>query len=58
MKYEVIETNHNINDLVGIVGDKTVRFIGYVSRKKYPEDFRLVEFYDAESEKVITYSLR
>ena len=55
MKYEVIETNYNINDLVGIVGDKIVHLAGYVSEKKYPVDFRLVEFYDAESEEVITF---
>ena len=55
MKYEVIDTNYNINDLVGIVGDKTIRFTGYVSRKKYPEHLRLVEFYDAEKEEVITF---
>ena len=40
---------------MGIVGDKTIRFTGYVSRKKYPEDLRLVEFYDAEKEDVITF---
>ena len=55
MKYEVIETNYNINDLVGIVGDKIIHLAGYVSEKKYPVDFRLVEFYDAESEEVITF---
>lgn len=55
MKYEVIETNHNINDLVGIVGDKIIHLAGYVSEKKYPVDLRLVEFYDAESEEVITF---
>ena len=55
MKYEVIETNYNINDHVGIVGDKIIHLVGYVSEKKYPVDFRLVEFYDAESEEVITF---
>ena len=55
MKYEVVDTNYNINDFVGIVGDKTIRFTGYASRKKYPEDLRLVEFYDAEKEEVITF---
>ena len=34
--------------LVGIVGDKTIHLSGYVSEKKYPEDLRLIEFYDAE----------
>jgi len=55
MKYEVVDTNYNINDLVGIVGDRTVHFAGYVSEKKCPEDLRLVEFYDAEKEEVITF---
>ena len=55
MKYEVVDTNYNINDLVGIVGDRTVHLAGYVSEKKYPEDLRLVGFYDAEKEEVITF---
>lgn len=55
MKYEVVETNYNINDLVGIVGDKTIRFTGYASRKKYPKDLRIVEFYNAEKEEVIIF---
>ena len=55
MKYEVVDTNYNINDLVGIVGDRIVHLAGYVSEKKYPEDLRLIEFYDAEKEEVITF---
>ena len=56
MKYEeVVETNYNINDLVGIVGDKTIRFTGYASRKKYPKDLRFVESYGAEKEEVIIF---
>jgi hypothetical protein len=55
MKYEVVDTNYNINDLVGIVGDRVVHLAGYISEKKYPEDLRLIEFYDAEKEEVITF---
>lgn len=55
MKYEVVDTNYNINDLVGIVGDRIVHLAGYISEKKYPEDLRLIEFYDAEKEEVITF---
>ena len=50
MKYEVVDTNYNINDLVGIVGDRTVHLAGYVSEKKCPEDLCLIEFYDDEKE--------
>jgi len=53
MKYEVVDTNININDLVGIVGDNVIRLADYVS--KYPIDFRLVELYDVENEYVITF---
>ena len=55
MKYEVVDINYNINDLVGIIGDRTVHLAGYVSEKKYPEDLRMVEFYDAEKEEVIAF---
>ena len=53
MKYEVVDINYNINDLVGIIGDRTVHLSGYVSEKKYPEDLRMVEFYDAEKERLL-----
>ena len=45
----------NANDLVGIVGDKTIHLSGYVSEKKYSEDLRLIEFYDVEKDEVITF---
>lgn len=55
MKYEVVDTNYNANDMAGIVGDQTVRLSGYASGKKYPEDLRLVKFYDAEKDEVISF---
>lgn len=55
MKYEAVDTNYNINDLVGIVGDQTIRLTGYASSKKYPEKLRLVKFYDAGKGEVITF---
>ena len=42
MKYEVVGIYYNSNDLVGIVGDKTVYRSGYISENKYPEDIRLM----------------
>ena len=55
MKYEVIDTNYNINDLVGIVGDQIIHLSGYLSEKKYPDDFRLVKYYDADKDEVISF---
>lgn len=55
MKYEVVDINYNANDLVGIVEEKTVHLSGYISEKKYPKDLCLIEFYDAEKNKDITF---
>lgn len=55
MRYEVVSTNYNIDDLDGIVGDQVIHLIGYISEKKYPEDLRLVKFYDAEKAEVISF---
>lgn len=55
MKYDVVATNHNIDDIAGIVEDKVIHLSGYISEKKYPEDFRLVRFYDAEKDEVISF---
>lgn len=50
MKYDVVDINYYANDLVGIVGDKTIHLSGYVSEKKHPVDLRLIEFYDVEKD--------
>ncbi len=55
MRYDVVSTNYNIDDLDGIVGDQVIHLIGYISEKKYPEDLRLVRFYDAEKDEVISF---
>lgn len=55
MRYDVVSTNYNIDDLDGIVGDQVIHLIGYISEKKYPEDLRLVKFYDAEKDEVISF---
>lgn len=52
----MIENNYNINELVGIVGDLVIHLSGYVSEKKYPKNFRLVKFYDAETDETISFS--
>lgn len=55
MRYEVVETNNNINDMVGIVSDRTIRFTGAVTAKKYPEDLRMVMFHDVVNDEVISF---
>ena len=48
MKYEVVETNYNVNEMVGIISDQTIRLTGPITSKKYPDVLRLVRFHDAE----------
>ena len=55
MRYEVVSTSYNIDALDGIVGDQVIHLSGYISEKKYPEDLRLVKFYDAEKDEVISF---
>ena len=46
MRYEVVEQNFNIDETSGLRTDKTVRLMVAKSKKLYPEELRLVEFYD------------
>lgn len=55
MKYETVEVNYNINELVGIVGDEIIRLTGYKTSKLYPGNLRLVQYYDVESNEVISF---
>ncbi|MBO7437563.1 MAG: IS4 family transposase [Bacteroidaceae bacterium] len=55
MRYEVVSTNYNIDALDGIDGDQVIHLSGYISEKKYPQDLRLVKFYDAEKDEVISF---
>ena len=55
MKYVVVDTNYNINEMVGIVSDQIIHLSGYVSEKKYPENLRLVKYHDAEKDEVISF---
>lgn len=54
LRYEVVERNYYINEVVGFVGDCFIRLTGYKSKKLCPEIFRIVEYQDAESSEVIT----
>ena len=55
MRYEDVEKSYNIDETAGIVGDDTVRLIGYKSGRLYPENLRMVKYLDAESGEVITF---
>jgi transposase len=46
----ILECNFNIDEKTGLRSDKTITLNGYKSKRLYPENLRLVEYYDDEKE--------
>lgn len=55
MRYEVVETNYNIDESTGLRGDYTIRLTSYNPKKLYPKEFRLVKYYDAENDENLEF---
>lgn len=55
MRYEVIETNYNIDEDTGLRGDYTIRLTGPKPKKLYPKDIRLVKYYDTDNNEELTF---
>lgn len=55
LKYEVIEQNFNIDQTTGLRTDKTVVLTIKKSKKLYPDQLRLVEYYDEEKDLLLVF---
>lgn len=55
LKYEVVETNGNINEETGLRGDHTICLTGLITKSLYPKPLRLVKACDEESGEVIDF---
>jgi len=55
LNYIEIERNFNIDDSSGLRSDKTIKLNGYKSKKLYPENLRLVEYYDQEKALLLVF---
>lgn len=55
LKYEVTEQNFNIDQTTGLRTDKTVALTVTMSKKLYPDQLRLVEYYDAEKDLLLVF---
>jgi hypothetical protein len=55
MDYSVVECNFNIDESTGLKSDRTIRLNGYKSNKLYPEELRMVEYYDDEKEVLLVF---
>ncbi len=49
MRYEIVETNYNLDESTGLRGDHIIKLTGYKSSSLYPAPMRLIEYYDSES---------
>lgn len=55
LNYQLIQCNYNIDESTGLRSDKTIRLNGYKSKQLYPENLRLVEYYDNEKELLLVF---
>lgn len=55
LKYSILEQNYNINENTGLRADKTIVLTVKKSKTLYPENLRLVEFYDEETDNYLTF---
>lgn len=55
MRYSVIEENFNIDQSVGLLSDKIIELTIAKSKRLYPENLRIVEFYDERNDELLTF---
>lgn len=55
MKYSIVEQNFNIDVSTGLRTDKIVVLTVAKSKKIYPEQLRLVEFYDSRNDELLVF---
>lgn len=55
MAYLVVEKNYNIDESTGLRGDKVIQLTGHKSGKLYPENLRMVEYYDKDKEVLLVF---
>lgn len=55
MVYRVLETSFNIDETTGLRGDKTIKLKGPKSKLLYPENLRMIEYYDDEKDIMLTF---
>lgn len=55
MCFEVIETDHNIDQLTGLRGDRKITLTGVKSAKLYQVPMRMVDYHDVEKDIELTF---
>jgi hypothetical protein len=55
LKYEVLEQNFNIDQTTGLRSDRTIALTVAKSKRLYPDQLRLVEYYDTEKDLLLVF---
>jgi len=55
LKYDIEEQNFNIDESIGLRADKIITLTVHKSKKLYPENLRLVDFYDEETDNYLVF---
>lgn len=55
MRYDIIEENFNIDQSIGLRSDKVIELTIKKSKGLYPEQLRIVEFYDEKNDELLTF---
>ena len=55
MDYRVLENNFNLDETTGLRSDRTIKLKGPKSKQLYPENLRMVEYYDDEKDLLLTF---
>lgn len=55
LKYEVTEQNFNIDQTTGLRSDRTIVLTVAKSKRLYPDQLRLVEYYDTEKDLLLVF---
>lgn len=55
LDYSAIEINFNIDETTGLRSDKIIKLDGYKSKQLYPENLRIVEYYDDEKDIMLAF---
>jgi IS4 transposase len=50
-----IVASRDVNEDTGVLSDQTIILVGYNSAKRYPGKLRLIQYYDAETEKMFFF---
>lgn len=55
LDYHICQRNYNIDETTGLRRDCTIKLNGPKSKKLYPEELRLVEYYDDEKDELLVF---